>query len=210
MRCPSEPIPADEHALMCRYHRSGDGVHMDALVASLAPRALVVAERLTGDRALAEDALQEALLRVVRHRERFDPNKSFHPWFYAILRHVCADLRRRRRRDRLRLDGEAPGPAPASQPDQAEGWADARDLLGQLPASHADALVLRIYGGMSFAEVAAALGIGSEAAKKRAQRGLRKLRDLLEAAETPRSSRARPDAGRAILAPHVPSAGPVT
>ncbi len=195
---------------MCRYRRSGDGAHMDALVASLGPRALVLAERLTGDRAQAEDAVQEALLRVVRNRTRFDPRKAFHPWFYAILRHVCTDLRRRRRRDRLRLDGEAPRTPPASPPGQAESWADARDLLGRLPSSLADALVLRVYGGMSFAEVAAALGIGTEAAKKRAQRGLRKLRDLLEAAETPRPAPRPAPGGEAISASHVPSSAPAT
>jgi len=60
----------------------------------------------------------------------------------------------------------------------------ADDLLRRLPVGERDVLVLRVIEDLPFRDVAAALGISEEAAKKRAQRGLARLReDALTAAK---------------------------
>jgi len=64
--------------------------------------------RMTGSAADAEDAVQEALVRAWRHRERFDGRSSVRTWLYQIATHVCLDLlAQRKRRARPMEEGPA-------------------------------------------------------------------------------------------------------
>ena len=169
---------ASDEWLMQRYQQRLDERAFAQLVARFTRPALAVAEGILGDTALAEDAVQETFLRLIRSRSRYLPSRRFSTWFYAILRNVCTDtLRRCARRERLlrRLAREAPRP---SEPARD---LEARDLLAALPPRDRVVLTLRVLHGLAFRDVAVALGISEEAAKKRAQRALRRLRALLQA-----------------------------
>ncbi len=171
--------------LMAAFQRRLDAVAMARLVSLFDRPALAVAIRILGQRSLAEDAVQEAFLRVVRSRDQYDPSKPFSVWFYAILRHVCIDVKRKWARDQAaiqeyaaRLDGGSAGPG-----------SDRRgllDLMRTLPRGERDILVMRIVDDLSFADIAAAVGISEQAAKKRSQRGLQRLREKVRAIEGPR------------------------
>jgi len=169
-----------DERLMARVAARLDPAALDALVDRYMRPALAVAARFLPDAALAEDAVQEALLRLVRKRSTYDAARPFAPWFYAIVRHAAMDLARRRLRHReavADLAARTPRQAVADPPVPAAGMAGADDLLRHLPAGERDVLVLRIVEGLPFADVAAALDISEEAARKRAQRGLARLRD---------------------------------
>ena len=102
----------------------------------------------------AEDLFQEVWRRVIEHGGAFDPQTSFRPWLYTIIRNVCADHLRRRQRLTRRVrellpiggDGEPDGgPDPLEQlPDRGPGplqpllhnqlqdaLAECRDRLGE-------------------------------------------------------------------------------
>mgnify|MGYP006293335779 CR=1 FL=1 len=166
-----------DERLMARVAARLDPAALDEIVARYTRPALAVAARFLPDAALAEDAVQEALLRLVRNRSAYDASRPFAPWFYAIVRHAAVDLARRRSRHeaavadlaaRTPREPFADPPVPPADPDH---------LLRHVPAGERDVLVLRIVEGLPFADVAAALDISEEAAKKRAQRGLSRLRD---------------------------------
>ncbi len=176
-------------ALMERFQRTGDAAAFETVVARCLPPAVGVARQLLGRPALAEDAVQEAMLRVLRCRESYDPSRPFRGWFFAILRNVCVDMLRRDAHQ-LRLTREAAERyRTASAAPQPDGGA--ADLLAVLPRRERDVLALRVLGELSFREVAEALGVSEEAAKKRAQRGLARLR---------RSRRVRDAAGPVLAA----------
>lgn len=161
---------------MARFQETLDEKVFEQIVDRFLAPALAVAGQILRDTAAAEDAVQEALLRVVRRRERYRPSLPFSNWFYAVLRNVCRDmLRRQARRARAMQDLAARRDAPAAPMTAA---ADALELLAKLPAAARAVLVLRIVNQLPFRDVAAALGISEEAAKKRAQRALRRLREL--------------------------------
>jgi len=173
-----------DERLMARFRSRLDSAAFDHLASRFLRPATAVAQEILSDRTLAEDAVQEAFLRLIRHRDRYDPAKPFAPWFYAIVRNVSVDLLRRRARYREALDdlvARLPDDAMvepfAETPDGPMAASGATDLLALLPRGERAVLVLRIVEGMPFREVAAALGLSVEAAKKRAQRGLRRLRD---------------------------------
>ena len=168
------PGGQSDEGLMARFQQGLDAAAFDEIVSRFMRPGLAVARQILSDAALAEDAVQEAFLRVVGHREKYSPGRSFSSWFYTIVRNVCVDMVRRRARQRSLVE-EMARRRPAQQAPADPDAAEALELLDALPKGERDVVELRVVGGLSFAEVAAATGISVEAAKKRAQRGLRRL-----------------------------------
>ena len=168
----SNPVPSAE-TLMVRFQARLDSCAFEQLVSCYMRPAVGVARQILSDRALAEDAIQESFLRVIRKRDQYIPGSPFSCWFYTIVRNVCADMLRKRNRETRRIREIAAGRERESVRDNSP---QIPELLNVLARSDRDVLVLRIVHGLGFRDVAAALGISEEAAKKRAQRALRRLR----------------------------------
>ncbi|KPJ74766.1 MAG: hypothetical protein AMK72_03575 [Planctomycetes bacterium SM23_25] len=162
--------------LMARFQERLDAKAMEELASRFMGPALGVAQQILPDRGLAEDAVQEAFLRVVRNHRQYDPQRPFSHWFYAIVRNVCRDLLRRQARH-VELVRQVAAQSKAEIEPGTTDLPAATDLLHGLPRGERDVLTLRVAGGMRFEEIGIALGISKEAAKKRAQRGLRRLRE---------------------------------
>jgi RNA polymerase sigma-70 factor, ECF subfamily len=160
--------------LMGRFRKTLDEDIFRVLASRHYEPALRIAEQRCGDAAAAQDAVQEALIRVVRHRRRYDPSKPFAPWFHTILRNICSDLYRKAVRQQQARDAYEASLEILS-PDDAS-IAHARALTGDLPADQAQLLDLRYQQGMSLREISNRLGCSIEAAKKRLQRVVRSLR----------------------------------
>ncbi len=127
-------------------------------------RVVAIANRVLADRSEAEDVAQEAFLDL--HR-RHGPNPSFAaPWLYAAAAHTALNrLRGRRRRERRevadaqqRLNQLATDPA--DEVEIREQRLEVRRALAHLKPKAASILVLR-YSGLSYAEVGAALHVGT-------------------------------------------------
>jgi len=158
---------------MVRFQTRLDSHAFDRIVSAYMKPAVGVARQILSDQALAEDAVQESFLRVIRKRHQYAPGSPFSCWFYRIVRNVCADMLRKRTRETRRIREIAAGRERESLGANAP---EVPDLLNVLSHGDRDVLVLRIIHGLGFRDVAAALGISEEAAKKRAQRALRRLR----------------------------------
>jgi RNA polymerase sigma-70 factor (ECF subfamily) len=132
-----------------------------------------VARQILLDDTLAEDAVQESFLKVIRKRNQYIPGSPFSCWFYAIVRNVCVDMLRNRAREKDILKNAATITEPSKPPNELT---EIPKVLDHLANHERDVLVLRIVHGLGFSDIAAALGISEEAAKKRAQRALKRLR----------------------------------
>lgn len=134
-----------------------------------------------GDCDLALDIVQAAFLRAVRALDSFDANRSFASWFYTIVRNLCADAKRERFRQQTMLEGlaKASSSQAASSPAQARETGDLDALLAALSTDEREALICRHLHGMTAGEAGRVLGVSAEAAKKRAQRALDKLRQFV-------------------------------
>ncbi len=158
---------------MVQFQTQLDSYAFDRIVSAYMKPAVGVARQILSDHALAEDAVQESFLRVIRKRDQYIPPSPFSCWFYAIVRNVCMDMLRRCGREKEVLEKVTT----LGRPDLPRtDLPEIPELLTVLERSDRDVLVLRIIHGLGFRDVAAALGISEEAAKKRAQRALRRLR----------------------------------
>lgn len=158
---------------MVRFQETLDSRAFDEIVSLYMSPALAVAKRILCDNSLAEDAVQETFLKLICKRGQYIPSKPFSNWFYTILRNVCIDMLRKKSRHSKAIEEIAQQGKHVTQQFQEF---EATDLLDTLAPTERDVIWLRVIHGLSFRDIAAALGISYEAAKKRGQRGLRHLR----------------------------------
>jgi RNA polymerase sigma-70 factor (ECF subfamily) len=137
--------------------------------------------RLTGgDRAAAEDVVQETMLRAWRNPQVLDQSeRSARAWLCTVARRVVIDDWRRRGRH-----GELPADLPESPaPDATEAALDAQlveQALSRLSREHREVIIECYYRGASVAEAADALGIAEGTVKSRTHYALRALKLALE------------------------------
>ena len=155
----------------------------DALYEALASRIRRYLLSLCRDAALADDLTQDTFLQMHRSRRTYQPGRPVTPWVFAIARHVYL-MNRRATARRLRFEETVAADARSNDAthDDARTLADAdqvRHALRGVPADQREALLMHHVHGWSFAEIAARLGIRVNAAKTRAFRGVRRMRDHL-------------------------------
>lgn len=176
-----------------------DPAAFESLVDAYSSRLYGFLYRLTGDRDDAEDLVQEVFVRVVRTIARYHEDGRFEAWLFRIATNLARDrVRRLRRRPEAAslqpVEGEDdagrnpwdqigdPSGLPPSQPlDLAESVDSLQEAMAELNEPEREVILLRHYTGLSFAQIAEAMGTPLGTALARAHRGLRKLREIMEA-----------------------------
>lgn len=138
--------------------------------------------RIVGEPALAEDLTQETFLRAYRALGRLPEDANHRAWLFRIATNAATDEIRRRKRRPLELLGLAPTLRAAGESeDQKLGRMCLTDAMAELDVHHRIILNLFEFGGLNAPEVAEALGIRAEAARKRRQRARQALARILRA-----------------------------
>lgn len=138
---------------------------LDTWVRGRYERAYRTAVMICGNRADAEEAVQDAFLRVWRFRDALPDDGRRNAWLYRVLVNACySKLRQeipRRERERERLDAGADPREPAESPEQAVERSVAGDALDatlrDLPEPLRVVIVLRYYADLSEREIATAI-----------------------------------------------------
>ncbi len=145
------------------------------------------AYRMTHDRHLAEDLVQEAFLLAWRNISSFKPSTNFKAWLLRILVNRTISERRKIRVTEIELEEQA---VTSSDPDWVEGLVlhkeerqRFRQALETLPDDQRQAIMLRYYADLTVPEIAKALGWREGTVKSRLHRALVRLRQLLDEAE---------------------------
>ncbi len=145
------------------------------LFESMRPDLLRFAQWLSRDRAIAEDVVQESLLRAWRSREALKDPSAARPWLLTIVRREHARLYERKRLELVPLDDVTETHAsPAAEPD-GELFA-LRHAIMKLPLEYREPLVLQVIGGLTTEEIAQELALSSTAVLTRLFRARNKLR----------------------------------
>ena len=169
---------------------------LDAFLAQVERRAFRMAELQLGHREDALDAVQDAMLRLVRHY-RDKPAEEWSPLFWGILRRRVVDLQRRRKVRSIVVgwlgggrdgDGEElpswepadQGPGPLDRLHDAQSYQDMAAAVKRLPKRQQEAFMLRVLEGLDVAETAMAMGCSEGSVKTHLSRAMHHLRDQLE------------------------------
>lgn len=184
---PLRPVPGPAYSAasdeqLLAWSASGDRRAFDEIVVRHGPFALRVAARLVLDRALAEDIVQEAFVRVWSKARTFDPARAqLRTWLYRIVAHLCIDQRRRARPLPLpeHFDRADPAIGAHDMMEQTEQQASLMKALSELPARQRAAVMLIYDEGLSGGEAASILGLTAKAVERLLARARARLRELL-------------------------------
>ncbi len=189
-----EPRGGDPDVQLMLRLQAGDGAALGELLRRNAARVLSLAFRYLGDRAAAEDVVQETFLKLYQARERYRPDAPFGAYLLRIATNVClSQLRRKRARSLDADDGDGDGergrgadvPDPSVvAPGQAladdELASRVRDAVQQLPDRQRMAILLNKFEGLDYQQVADHLGLTVPATKSLLHRARMALKDVLE------------------------------
>ncbi len=143
------------------------------------PALVLFARQWVSSRSAAEDVVQEAFIRFWRSRHRVEEPVAY---LFATVKHCALDWQRdRSRRSRREEVAARPEREPlfASPLEQDERRAAIDAALGELPESQREVLVMKIWGELSFPQIAEALRISANTAASRYRYALAKLREQL-------------------------------
>lgn len=149
-----------------------------ALCQSLRPDLVRFAFWLSRDRALAEDVVQETLLRAWKARDSLKDETAAKPWFLTIVRREYARSFERKRLVTVDVDELIAREEPMLAVAQDQELTELRAALFKLPEEYREPLVMQVLMGYTTAEIAAELDMSNAAVLTRLFRGRKQLRAL--------------------------------
>lgn len=164
------------------------------------PHLRAFARGLCGRPDMADDLVQEAMMKAWAAQERFEPGTSMRAWTFVILRNAyLTDMRRNRFRGEYDENvAERILTAPADQEEPLH-LSDMHRALLTLPPERREALLLVGAGGFSYEEAASICGCAVGTIKSRVGRARATLNSMMEDGDIPRRSTDDASAHRAIL-----------
>lgn len=162
----------------------GDADAYRSLLEQIMPLVRGMVRSRVGDRATAEDVVQNVMLSIHRARHTYRPERPFKPWLSAIARNAIIDAFRDagRRRDReveVELIDAFAAPVAEEHPDTVPLSPEIADAIERLPDKQREAVRLVQIEGLSVVEAAERAGVTPGALKVRAHRGYKALRRSL-------------------------------
>jgi RNA polymerase sigma-70 factor (ECF subfamily) len=133
----------------------------------------------TGRREDAAEVVQEVFVHVAEERERLAGVRDPRWWILSVTHRLAIDVTRRRSRRRTEpIEDHAYLEAPDQDPARALDARRVSTLLARLPPRQREAIYLREFAGMSYADIGRALGIPTFTAASRHRLGLARLKRL--------------------------------
>jgi RNA polymerase sigma-70 factor (ECF subfamily) len=173
--------------------RAGDERAFDRIVETYSPQVYALLTRFLGPRANREDLVQDAFLRVIRARDRYEPTARFTTWLFRIVYNLAVnETQRGVQREPLALEGlgasheggedesfdvgDAVAASPSSDLERDDVVRAVRAAIGLLPENQRMALILAKYEERPYAEIAEVLGSTEKAVKSLIHRAREALR----------------------------------
>ena len=187
----SEMEDIDEVQLMSRL-ANGEELALNVLMDRWAQRLNAFLYRMTGRRDVAVDLTQETFVRLYKARKRYRPKGEFSTYLFTIAANLARNHARWKSRhptvslDATNEDGRQlvqeasdPGQQPDEHADSAERYRRVREALVALPPDLRQAIILFVYEGMGYAEIAGIAGCSAKAVETRIYRARQLLKGIL-------------------------------
>jgi RNA polymerase sigma-70 factor (ECF subfamily) len=209
---------ADEDRALIARARAGEVGAFRQLVERHQRRAFALALGLVRDENDAREIVQEAFVRVYRSLDGFEGSSTFYTWLYRIVTNLSIDTLRRAGRQTAEFDEERPevveggevdfpwmsryeNSDPADGVRRGEIAARLQAALDDLPSYHRAVIVLREVDGLSYEEIAQALGVSKGTIMSRLFHARQKLQRALADCYEEQVGRAAEDVDRGEAKP---------
>jgi len=174
----------DDATLLRRYVAERSGEAFAELVRRHLPLVYsAAARRLGGDTHRAQDVAQLVFCALARHAPRLCTHPALTGWLYTATRNEVLNILRAERRRRIRETEAHMIQETLRETDAPADWSQLGSVLDtamdRLNARDREAVLLRFFQGRPFAEVGTLIGLSEDAARKRVERALDKLRNYL-------------------------------
>jgi len=169
---------------MARAYEIGIPPPFEEAVKSMEREIMRFLMRSTGDREDAMDLFQETWIRAYRAYPTLQSEDGLRPWIYRIASNLCRNRARdRMRRGRVIANETADGAAPADNaPNQLNGGPEGalhlKRAISRLPGKQGQALMMRKFAGLEYAEIGTALNCSAESARASVYQAVKKLKKL--------------------------------
>ena len=170
-------------ATLVERARGGDRAAQNALVERYYNDCWRYAYRLLGERADAEDAVQETFMRAIAALPNYEDHARFRGWLFTILVNQCRNLAVARTRRALRfppLGDESFDTRLAIDPSNELGDDTLSLALAELEPAQREAVVLRFGEGLGYADIARLTGASESALKMRVKRAVARMRAFVQ------------------------------
>lgn len=176
-----ESAPPDDKTLLRRFAERKDAAALEAFFARHADFMYRVALRTVRNPADAEDIVQMAFVRILRHAGERLRSESVTPWLARVVvnvakDHIRSEVARRGRESRFGAEQEEPESRAGSQDDAEHLSERVRFALDNLPERYRMPVWLHHGEGMAFKDIAAILAVPSGTARSLASRGIEMVR----------------------------------
>ena len=169
-------------------NKPADARAFEDLILANSGRAYRTAYRLPGNVEDAFDLCQETFLRAYQNFHRFDENRPFYPWLYSILKNLCLNfLKRKRKQSAVVRNPElwertfaTSLPGPAEQMLKSEEVRRLREAIDGLSENHRQALIMKHFDNLSYAEMAQLLSIPIGTVMSRLYHARKKLGEIYD------------------------------
>jgi RNA polymerase sigma-70 factor (ECF subfamily) len=173
-----------EDAIWVRQARSGDLAAFERIYDKFHRRIYGLCLRMTGNRSVAEELVQETFVRVWEKRHLIEPERGFAAWLHRVaVNVVLSDRRSKRRRAQLVDPGAEPDDLEASRPVAGpvgrEAGLDLERAMEHLPPRARAVFVLHDIEGHRHEEIARLTGVAVGTSKAQLHRARRILREAL-------------------------------
>jgi RNA polymerase sigma factor (sigma-70 family) len=136
--------------------------------------------RMTRNRALSEDLVQEVFFRVLKYAKSYDPKHSFGRWLYGMAHNAYRDNRHKTRGEEPEVavpEARSSDPVPEELLAQKQDVLFLEEALLKLPEDKREVLVLSRYQDLRYEDIAAILRCEVGTVKVRVYRALKELRE---------------------------------
>jgi RNA polymerase sigma-70 factor, ECF subfamily len=148
-------------------------------IAAEIPRLRRFARVLARGGDVADDLVQETLVRAIAAREQFEPGTNLRAWLFTILRHArAANLRRASRSPIMAAEILPESPVSGGQ-EERQAMRDVAVAFRKLARIHREALWLVVVEGLDYAEAARILNVPPGTLRSRLSRAREALRDII-------------------------------
>lgn len=183
-------MTADEEARIVRAAARGDEAAFEKLVLAHQKHVYSLALKLTGSAEDAMDASQDAFLKAFQNLRSFRGESRVSVWLYRLTYNASMDILKKARRGTLvplpsdeegaELEIPDPSPTPDEEVQRRDELREVREALGQLDEDKRRILLMREYNGMSYQDIAEALGLEEGTVKSRLARARAALAEILK------------------------------